>query len=186
MNNNQFNYTKSTSDVPVSLFLAVSIIIVFSLYLTTAIKTLPCGKDLMSSFLSNFVHVEPYHLMGNLIALYALSRVEKDIGTKSFISLIIFLLLFTSIVEVSVHKLFPSLPCSIGLSGILFGIFSWDLVTYSEIDIFLVFSIIATVTMPSLKNSNVSLIGHAIGAISGVIGGLIWKKITPIIKLNSS
>ena len=37
-------------DIPVSLFLAVSIVIVFALYVTTAIKTIPCGKDILSSF----------------------------------------------------------------------------------------------------------------------------------------
>ena len=106
-------------DIPVCLFLAVSIVVVFALYVTTAIKTIPCGKDILSSFCSNFVHIEPYHLMANLFALYALARVERDIGPKHFGALIVFLLLFTSIVEVISHKLFSKLPCSIGLQLLL-------------------------------------------------------------------
>lgn len=180
MENNQFQ------DIPVSLFLAVSIIVVFSLYLTTAIKTLPCGKDIMSSFLSNFVHIDFYHLMANLFALYSLSRVEREIGTKPFISLIIFLLLFTSIAEVTAHKIFPSLPCSIGFSGVLFGIMAWELVTNKDLDFILILSIIAMVTMPSFHNSKASLMGHAVGAIAGIIGGILWKKLAPMIKLNGS
>lgn len=180
MNNNQFQ------DIPVSLFLAVSIIVVFALYLTTAIKTLPCGKDIMSSFLSNFVHIDSYHLMANLFALYALSRVEQDIGAKPFIALIVFLLLFTSIAEVVAHKIFPSLPCSIGFSGVLFGIMAWELVTVKELDFILVLSIVSMVIMPSIQNPKASFMGHAVGAVAGVIGGLIWKKLAPAIKLNGS
>ena len=58
-------------DIPVSIFLAITIIIVFSLYFTTAIKTIPCGKTIMSAFYSNFVHTDIYHLVGNMVALYA-------------------------------------------------------------------------------------------------------------------
>lgn len=77
-------YEQPWKDIPVSVFFAVSIIIVFSLYLTTAIKTIPCGNDVMSSFLSNFVHVDSYHLMANLFALYSLSRVEQNVGPNGF------------------------------------------------------------------------------------------------------
>jgi membrane associated rhomboid family serine protease len=180
MDNEQFQ------DIPVSLFLAVSIVVVFALYLTTAIKSIPCGKDVMSSFLSNFVHIEPSHLMANLFALYALSRVERDIGTKRFVTLIIFLLIFTTISEVIAYKLFPDMPCSIGFSGVLFGIMTWEIVTKKDVDLILIASIVGMVVLPSVQNSKVSLMGHAVGAVAGVVGGLIWKKLAPAIKMNGS
>ena len=74
--------------VPISSFIAVSIITIFSLYVTNVIKTIPCGDTVLSSFYSNFLHTEPAHLIGNLTALYALSRVERAIGSKQFIALI--------------------------------------------------------------------------------------------------
>jgi len=163
-------------DVPVSSMLAVSIVIVFVLYLMTIIKTIPCGDSVLSSFCSNFVHVDIYHLLANLVALYALTRVERDIGVKHFSFLILFLLIFTSIMEVIAHKLFPSMPCSIGLSGILFGIMAWELTTKKGLDPLILLSIIGVVTMPSLQNPKASLIGHAVGAIAGVIGGLLWRS----------
>ena len=169
-------------DIPVSLFLAVSIVIVFALYVTTAIKTIPCGKDILSSFYSNFVHIEPYHLMANLFALYTLARVEKDIGPKRFGALIVFLLLFTSIVEVISHKLFSKLPCSIGLSGVLFGIMTWELTTTKELNIMILISIAGIVVTPSIQDPKASLIGHAMGAIAGIIGGILWKSIGNKIK----
>lgn len=171
-------------DVPVSIFLSVSIIVVFSLYLTNAIKTIPCGNNVLSGFFSNFIHIEPYHLMANLFALYALSRVERNIGAKKFITLIVFLLIFNTIIEVALHKLFPKIPCSIGFSGVLFGIMTWELVTNQELDFILLVSIGAMVLSPSIMNPKASLLGHAAGAATGVIGALIWKKIAPNMKLN--
>jgi len=169
-------------DIPVSLFLAVSIVVVFALYVTTSIKTIPCGKDILSSFYNNFVHIEPYHLMANLFALYALARVERDIGPKRFGFLIVFLLLFTSIAEVIGHKLFSNLPCSIGFSGILFGVMAWELTTKKDFDIFIVLSIVGIVVTPSMQDPKASLVGHAVGAIAGIIGGILWKSIEKKIK----
>jgi hypothetical protein len=164
-------------DIPVCLFLAVSIVVVFAMYVTTIIKTIPCGKSIMSSFCSNFVHVEPYHLMANLFALYALARVERDIGSRKFFGLIIFLLIFTSISEVVAHKMFSNLPCSIGFSGILFGIMAWELTAKKDFNIFIAISIFGVVVAPSIQNSKASLVGHAVGAITGIIGGILWKSI---------
>ena len=162
-------------DVPVSLFLGVSIVIIFALYVTSIIKTVPCGKNVFSLCCGNFVHIEPYHLMANLLGLYALTRVERDIGPKRFASLILFLIIFTSIIEVVVHKIFVGFPCSIGFSGILFGIMTWELITKKGFNFLILTSIIGIVTMPYLQNSKVSLIGHAVGAITGIIGGFLWK-----------
>jgi membrane associated rhomboid family serine protease len=175
---------KQFNDIPVSLFLAVSIIVVFSLYITTAIKTIPCGKDIMSLFFSNFVHIDPYHLMVNLFALYALSRVERELGAKKFISLIVFLLIFTSVTEVMIHKVYPYIPCSIGFSGVLFGIMTWELVSKKELDIVLIFTIIGMVVLPSIQNSKASLLGHAVGAVAGIVGGILWKKLSVLLKIN--
>ena len=164
-------------DVPVSVFLAVSIVVVFSLYATSALKSIPCGHDVMSVFYSNFVHVDWSHLLVNLFALYALSRVELATGGKNFTALVVFLLIFTSVAEVIAKRFFPGLPCSIGFSGVLFGIATWEMVTTKEIDFLLVASVVAMVVLPSLQNPKVSLMGHAVGAVAGVLGGLLWKKV---------
>ena len=33
------------------------------------------------------------------------------------------------------------------------------------------------VALPSIQNPKASLSGHAIGAVSGIIGGLLWTKL---------
>jgi|UniRef100_A0A6C0J185 membrane associated rhomboid family serine protease len=166
-------------NIPVSMFLAISIIVIFLLYVTTIIKSIPCGKDLKSVFVNNFIHIDFYHLISNLIALYSLARIEESIGIKRFIILVLFILIFTSVTETIIHKIFPSIPCSIGFSAVLFGLTSWEYVTNKKLDLGLLGSIALVTIIPSFKSSNVSLAGHAIGSISGVIAGLLWNNISP-------
>lgn len=173
---------KDVRDVPVSSFLAISIIIVFSLYATTALKTIPCGKDLLANFTSNFIHIDPYHLIANLYALYALSRVEVSLGPKKFFILVLFLLFVNTLFEGAVHKMIPDIPCSIGFSGVLFGMMTWELVTNKGLDFYVATSIGAMVILPSIQNQKASLMGHLVGAVSGIIGGLLWSKISHTIK----
>ena len=164
-------------DIPVSLFLAVSIVVIFALYVTAILKTIPCGKNLISAFCNNFVHIDYFHVFANLITLYTLARVERDIGAKRFSLLIVFLLIFTSIVEVTMHKIFPNMACTIGFSGILFGIMAWELTTKRGLDFLVVISIIGVAVMPTIQNpKRASLLGHLVGVVSGIIGGLLWTS----------
>jgi membrane associated rhomboid family serine protease len=164
-------------DIPVSLFLAVSIVLVFALYITTVLKTVPCGRNILSSFCGNFVHIDLFHLVANLITLYTLTRVERDIGAKRFSFLIVFLLVFTSIVEVTMHKIIPNMACTIGFSCILFGIMAWELTTKRGLDLLVVISIIGVAVMPTIQNpKRASLLGHLVGVVSGIIGGLLWTS----------
>lgn len=166
-------------DIPVSLFLAVSIVLVFALYVTTVLKTVPCGRNFLSSFCGNFVHIDLFHLGANLITLYTLARVERDIGAKRFSFLILFLLVFTSIVEVNMHKIIPNIACTIGFSGILFGILAWELTTKKGLNLLVVISIIGVAVMPTIQNpERASLLGHLVGVVSGIIGGLLWTSLS--------
>ena len=165
--------------VTVTVFLIVTLSLVFLLYTFSIIKTVPCGKDILSVFTGNFVHTNITHLISNLYALYALSRVEIQIGAKQFAGLIIFSLIFNTIIETVLRKLFPSIPCSIGFSGVLFSVVAWELVTSRELDWYLISALVIIVVLPSLENKNVSFIGHAVGAVSGVISGLMWDYIGP-------
>ena len=163
--------------VPVSVMIAVSIVVIFSLYATSAIKEIPCGKDVMSIFYGNFVHVDIYHLLSNIYALYALSRVELSMGGKQFTGLIVFLLVFNTLAESLTHKMFKDLKCSIGFSGILFGVTAWEMSTTQDLDWVLISSLLAMVVGPTIQNPKSSLMGHAVGAVVGMMGGIIWSKI---------
>ena len=127
--------------------------------------------------MSNFAHIDATHLISNLYALYAISRVEKKMGFKSFIWLIIFLLSFNTLVEYMFRLIIKDMKCSIGFSGILFGLITWELLTTKKLDAQLIIAIVIFVVRPSIGNKRLSLSAHAIGALSGVVGGVIWKKI---------
>jgi len=154
------------SDVKISIFLLTSIIVVFLLYVTNIIKSIPCQKNLLSNFYSNFFHIEITHLISNIIGLYALSRIERNIGIKKFIKLIILILLFNSVFETILYMLFPNMLCSIGISGILYGLITYEICTNKEIDYVLIIYIFSNIMIPY---KNVSISSHIIGSISGII-----------------
>lgn len=160
------------SDVKVSIFLSISIIVIFLLYVTNIIKSIPCQKKLLSNFYSNFFHIEITHLISNIIGLYALSRIERNIGIKKFIKLIILILLFNSVFETILYILFPNMLCSIGISGILYGLITYEICTNKEIDYVLIIYIFSNIMIPY---KNVSVSSHIIGAISGIIISKIIK-----------
>ena len=162
-------------EVPVCVLLAVTLITVFSLYVSNLVRSIPCGKKGVSVFLSNFVHIDPYHLAANLFALYSLSRIEISLGWKQFVGLLLFILACNTLVEVMLHAYCPSMPCSIGFSGVLFGMMAWELVATKKLDLMLLLSILLVVVCPSLTNKKASLQGHLIGALSGIFAGVIWK-----------
>jgi len=167
-------------NTPVSSFIAVSVIVIFSLYTTSVIKSMPCGKNMIDSFLSNFVHIDSIHLFSNLYVLYALSRVELSLGPKKFFSLVIFLLCVNTVFETTLHKMTDKIPCSIGFSGVLFGILTWEIVTNRGIDMYIASSIMLMTILPSLQFKNVSLSGHLVGSVSGILSALLFNQISKL------
>jgi membrane associated rhomboid family serine protease len=158
---------KNFNQNPVCSFISVLIITIFSLYFTNAIKTIPCEKDMQSVFVSQFIHVDFFHLLSNLYGLYSLSRVEQKYGPKFFFSLIFFLLLMNAIIETILHKIIIT-PCSIGFSGILYGVFTFELVSKGvNVDYLLFISIIANMVANDIFKNNISLQGHLVGAVTG-------------------
>jgi membrane associated rhomboid family serine protease len=166
---------KKFKETPVSSFIAVLIIVIFSLYLSSVISSVPCEKNMLSIFYSNFIHLDFYHLFSNLIGIYALSRVEYKVGPQKFIVLFIFLLVFNTIMEVILHKIINT-KCSIGLSGVLYGIATFDIICDKKIDYTMFVAIILSIGASSITSKNSSLSGHIIGALSGIIGATIFKQ----------
>ena len=165
---------KNFKEYPICSFISVLIITIFSLYATNAIKTIPCEKDMTSIFVSQFIHTDFLHLVSNVYGIYSLSKVENKYGPKKFFGLIIFLLVFNTIAEGVLHRIINT-PCSIGFSGILYGVLTFELVC-DKFDYLLFGSIVTNIFIGKVFKSNVSLQGHLIGAISGIVGGLLFKN----------
>jgi len=171
----QFKVEHFLKHSKISIFIAIVLIIVFLLYSIRVIHSEMYTKNIISVFSSNFVHEDIYHLSANLLALYALSRVERQVGFSKFLTLILFALISNSIIETLIYKSFPLLNYSVGFSGVLISIMIWEIMVLKKVDIFLFSSTVALIILPSTQNPKISITGHIVGIISGIIGSLILK-----------
>lgn len=171
--------TDNINLIPISSFLFIIITLIFSLYFTSVIKSTPCGKNLGSVFVSNFVHTDFMHLVYNLFAIFAISRIEREIGWEKFLALIIFSLTINTILETTLHRIDRNIKCSIGFSGVLYTMFTWQVITNKEFDVYMLSVIAGNILYPKLTGGNVSTSGHVIGVITGILSGVIWNYIYP-------
>ena len=174
-------FIKDIKNIPCCISLATILTIVYSLYVVNVIKTLPCDKLLLSRFKSNFFHNNYEHLLQNLFSLYAISRLEVELGTKNFFTLFIFCLIINSIIETFLFNKFK-IKCGIGFSGILYSLTFWDIFMTDEIDYYLVTASLFSFIRPFIqKEDNVSITGHFIGICSGVFSAILFKFFKPYI-----
>ena len=104
-----------------------------------------------------------------------LSRIESKLGSLKFALLILSIVLLDSVMEVVMHKYFD-VACGVGFSGVLMGLASWELVMQGEVDLYLLLAIAVRAISPSFQDKRASLVGHAIGALSGLMIGLIMRR----------
>lgn len=160
------------TELTFAIFLAV--IIVFGLYRTHVITNIPCKNDILSIFSRNFIHISSIHLLTNLAGLIILYKVESTLGLRRFGCVFTAVLLLNTIIEWVLYQIFD-LKCSIGLSGIIFGFAVFELVNSSSCTLSAIVALVAMLTLPSLKSSNVSIVGHLAGAFAGLIIALCYK-----------
>ncbi len=157
----------------VTELLEVSLIII-NFVLIRILPTL-CNKNLsnMESLTRalgrNFVHGNLNHLLTNVYALFSLSRIESDIGSKKYVILTVLVLLLATMMEYVVSWYFPGLPCSVGYSAVLFGLSAYELVKTKSLNKNTIAALIYMVIYPTLQNRKASLLSHGFGAISGVL-----------------
>lgn len=161
---------------PVSLAIGLLLVLVWLFTLQGFNLDEVCGKGFVKAIARNFVHLNLFHLLVNLYALEALSRIELYLGSGSYIGLLIIILLLASTMEFLLNETVPSLRCSIGFSGVLFGLLAWEMMVMGEFQPYLFLILLVIVVFPTLSNPRASLIGHGLGALAGVIAALFWRK----------
>ena len=156
----------------VTATLTVAMTLVYLGFYTKALKTIPCGNDFFSIVSSQFVHISLLHLASNLFSLWYLSNLERSLGWTKFLGLIIAIVIISS----GADALIGNRHCSIGFSGVLFGLFAWSTLTmrgFKWYNLGLVAVLLLANTGP-----NISLRGHAIGALTGVLLAVIHQIFT--------
>jgi membrane associated rhomboid family serine protease len=161
--------------IPITTSIIVILMIICCLYITTLVKIIPCGRDVLSSFYSNFIHIELSHLFVNIYVLYTLSIVEERIGSNKFFKLIITSLIINSIIETFLNKIF-NISCSIGFSAIIYSLIVWEFITTNGFDIYLISSLIIMIIIQYLYDHKSSLTGHFSGILTGIFIGFIYLK----------
>lgn len=120
-------------------------------------------NSILQRFKHTFVHGDIYHLLTNGITLYNLLDLENRLSPQMFLLVVVFLTVVTNFI----HKAIDD-KCSVGFSGVLFGLvtirlgldgFSTDMLI--ELAILLI--------SPSLFSQNVSFTGHLAGVIAGLL-----------------
>lgn len=153
----------------------ISIIVIYILYHMNIIKKIPCSSSFVNIFIRNFIHINTVHLLSNLAGLIILYKIESSLGSNKFLFIFSSILLVNTIIEWLLYKYVKDMKCSIGLSGILFGFIVFELMNLSQCKFTALLALVGALLLPSLKDSNVSIIGHLTGVFAGVIVGGIYK-----------
>jgi len=155
-----------------SILILISIIFIF--YNLDFFKNIPCDDSFSSILFRNFIHKDLFHLVSNIAGLVILYKIESSSGFNKFLFYFISILLLNTIIEYIIYHN-SNINCSIGLSGIIFGFAVFELVNSSNCNVMAITALVAMLTLPSIKNSNVSIVGHLTGALSGLIIALFTK-----------
>jgi membrane associated rhomboid family serine protease len=162
--------------VPVSLALATVLIVIYILLCTNTIQT-DCRHRFLSELKGTFYHGSILHLLGNILVLAVLSRLEYDYGSVAFLVLALFLVLTVSTGEWFV-RFHEKSKCSIGMSAVLLGLLVFELLKQHNLTWMLVVGVAFIVLYPTVINPQASIVGHTIGAVGGVIAfALISDKV---------
>jgi hypothetical protein len=149
-------------------FIAVILVIVYILVVTSILKDFACQKDFLSNLLSNFIHTDLTHLLSNLYGLYIISRIENKIGPKNFVILLVLITFLNTVFETLLYRV-SNVPCAIGFSSIIYGFYLWDIAYFKtkfeyRIIISMLFDIIVGVF-----NKKLAIVHHLLGMLAGVI-----------------
>jgi membrane associated rhomboid family serine protease len=161
------NGARYLASVPVTVAVAILLVTMYILSACGVVR-IDCRHRLGSIMASVFAHGGYAHIIANLLALVLLSRIEYEYGSMTFLLLCVCLTGLTSAVEFAL-RFIPSVNCSIGFSGVILGLAVFELMKHRKLGLNAILAMCVVVIYPSLTNPHVSIVGHAVGAIIGLI-----------------
>ena len=132
-----------------------------------------CTNSLLSTAQREFIHIEPYHLVLNLYALYRISHLEGVVGSPKFAVVTALMVVASTVATHLLTKVLP-IKCSIGFSGVLLGLMAYAFVTQSEKMTLLP---VVYLALSSVGGPNVSVSGHLIGIVCGTLIGVASRLV---------
>lgn len=157
-----------------SIFLCI--IAIYLLYSSKIITKIPCDNSFISILIRNFIHTNMLHIISNIAGLVILYKIESTSGFHQFAMIFLSILLLNTIIEYILYS-YADINCSIGLSGIIFGFAIFELINHTECTLAALTALLAMIVIPSIKNTNISIIGHLTGVLAGFIVAIVYKII---------
>ena len=154
----------------------ICIIAIYVLYSLKILTKIPCDNSFINILIRNFIHTNMLHIISNIAGLVILYKIESMSGFHQFAMIFLSILLLNTIIEYILYS-FADINCSIGLSGIIFGFAIFELINHTECTLSALTALLAMIVIPSIKNTNISIIGHLTGVLSGFIVAVIYKKL---------
>ena len=145
----------------ISIFISILLSLTYFLYNSNILTTIPCDQDFSSKLLSNFIHTNSVHLISNLMGIYFISELEIKIGSSNFLTLVILITVILSIFEYAVKS-----GCSIGISGVLYGLVAYEMFKFKNVDYNVLFTLVLLFLFSG--DSKISHTGHLLGFIAGL------------------
>lgn len=132
--------------------------------------------------LHSLVHGSFTHLLINIFTFIQLYRLEQMLGSFNYFILILIILVLSSLLYWFINKLLygPSVVCSVGFSGVLFGLLVWSrmILNGGAFDIKEIALWATILILPVLQNPRISLLGHLSGLLVGLV---LWPILSPIL-----
>lgn len=152
--------------------MAVITIIIISIMILVYLSSLnnyQLNNEMMNYAVRSFYHADLAHLISNMISFYYLSPIEDIVGEASFVFIVVFIWIVSSLLLYTYHQLFPSRKVyTIGFSGVIFGLI---VVYYSLLGQKASVSVTGLIIsiLPQIVIPNISFEGHIAGIIAGAL-----------------
>lgn len=147
--------------------------IMFLVYLTPA-NNFNTSNEAINYLLRSFYHANIQHIVANAISFYSLSFIEDVMGSTSFIIMMVFLWIVSSMLLYIYHLIFPSRKVyTVGFSGIVFGMMVVYLSLMGQSPLIGITGLVISI-LPQLFVPGISHEGHICGIIAGAIYILLF------------
>ena len=129
-----------------------------------------CENTLPNAVLRQFMHGNIAHFTSNMYVMIDISsKILQRMTTLKFIVLILLIFVLCVLMDYLFYY-----ECSIGLSGVVFGLLTWFLLSYNGISQKVLIDL-GILLLPSVLDRRISFGGHFMGIISGFITYIIIK-----------
>lgn len=137
-----------------------------------------CDGSLLHAYLRQMHHGNVTHLMANLGAFASLTySIQNVVGSYQYLAILITISVLSGLIDYWLtNQTIISVQCSIGFSGVVFGLLGWSLAQQRGFNKQLLIDL-ALLMYPSLTTPNISFSGHLIGLLAGLIAFLLFPPI---------